>query len=95
MHIDQEALRRIAHLARLEIKESEEAALLSSLTEVLTWMEQLNELDTTGVEPLTHMTEAIGGLRDDLAKATLTHEQALVNAPKRDADYFRVPKVLE
>jgi len=95
MKIDQEALRRIAHLARLEIKESEEEALLSSLTEVLTWMEQLNELDTTGVEPLTHLTEAVGGLRDDVAKETLTHEQALVNAPKRDADYFRVPKVLE
>ncbi|MBC7891131.1 MAG: Asp-tRNA(Asn)/Glu-tRNA(Gln) amidotransferase subunit GatC [Sphingobacteriaceae bacterium] len=95
MKIDQEALRRIAHLARLEIKESEEAALLSSLTEVLTWMEQLNELDTTGVEPLTHLSEAIGGLRDDVAKETLTHEQALVNAPKRDDDYFRVPKVLE
>lgn len=95
MKIDQEALRRIAHLARLEIKESEEETLLSSLIEVLTWMEQLNELDTTGVEPLTHLSEAIGGLRDDVAKETLTHKQALVNAPKRDEDYFQVPKVLE
>ncbi len=95
MHIDKETLRRMAHLARLEVKETEEDALLASLTDVLTWMEQLNELDTTHVEPLIHLTDVIGGLRDDVAVETLTHEQALVNAPKRDADYFRVPKVLE
>lgn len=95
MKVDKQTLRRIAHLARLEVKPDEEDALVASLTEVLTWMEQLNELDTTGVEPLTHMTEVVGGLRDDVAVETLSHEQALVNAPKRDTDYFRVPKVLE
>lgn len=95
MKVDKETLRRIAHLARLEVKPEEEDALVASLTDVLTWMEQLNELDTTNVEPLTHMTEVVGGLRDDVVVETLTHEQALVNAPKRDNDYFRVPKVLE
>ena len=95
MNVDKETLRRIAHLARLEVQPEEEDALVASLTEVLTWMEQLNELDTTGVEPLTHLTEVVGGLREDVAVETLTHEQALVNAPKRDDDYFRVPKVLE
>ena len=95
MNVDKETLRRIAHLARLEVKPDDEDALVARLTEVLTWMEQLNELDTANVEPLTHLTDVVGGLRDDVAVETLTHEQALVNAPKRDADYFRVPKVLE
>lgn len=95
MHVDKETLRRMAHLARLEVKETDEDALLASLTDVLTWMEQLNELDTSQVEPLIHLTDVVGGLRNDVAVETLSHEQALVNAPKRDADYFRVPKVLE
>lgn len=95
MNVDKETLRRIAHLARLEVKPDEEDALVASLTEVLTWMEQLNELDTATVEPLIHLTDVVGGLRDDVAVETISHEQALVNAPKRDEDYFRVPKVLE
>jgi aspartyl-tRNA(Asn)/glutamyl-tRNA(Gln) amidotransferase subunit C len=95
MQIDQETLHRIAHLARLELNPTEEASLLSSLTEALTWMEQLNELDTSNVAPLTHLTEAVNALREDRAQETLSHAQALVNAPKADEAYFRVPKVLE
>jgi aspartyl-tRNA(Asn)/glutamyl-tRNA(Gln) amidotransferase subunit C len=95
MKVDEETLRRMAHLARIELNPQEEGPLLASLTEVLTWMEQLNELDTTNVAPLTHLTDVVEGLRDDVAVETLTHEQALSNAPKRDEDYFRVPKVLE
>lgn len=95
MKIDRDMLRRVAHLARLEVKETEEEALLASLTEVLTWMEQLNEIDTTGVEPLTHLSETVNALREDMARQTITHEQALTSAPHHDADYFRVPKVLE
>ncbi|MCY7351206.1 MAG: Asp-tRNA(Asn)/Glu-tRNA(Gln) amidotransferase subunit GatC [Cytophagaceae bacterium] len=95
MNIDRGMLRRVAHLARLEVKESEEEALIASLTEVLTWMEQLDEIDTSDVEPLTHMGEAVDALREDVVRETITHEQALANAPQHDENYFRVPKVME
>lgn len=95
MKVDQETLHKIAHLARLEVKPDEEADLLSSLNGVLTWMEQLNEVDTTGVEPLTHISDETNILRDDVAGNHLSREQALANAPQHDEQFFEVPKVLE
>ncbi|SOD96633.1 Asp-tRNA(Asn)/Glu-tRNA(Gln) amidotransferase subunit GatC [Spirosoma fluviale] len=95
MKVDHETLHKIAHLARLEVKPDEEAALLNSLNGVLTWMEQLNEVDTTGVEPLTHMSDEVNVLREDVAGNHLSREKALSNAPQHDDHFFEVPKVLE
>jgi len=95
MKIDPEALQKIAHLARLEVKPEEEAALLASMESVLTWMEQLDELDTEGVEPLTHMTDEVNNWREDVAKNALSREDGLSNAPSHDEAYIRVPKVIE
>ena len=95
MKVDQEALQKIAHLARLEVRPEEETELLSSLNGVLNWMEQLNEVDTTGVEPLTHMSTETNVLREDVAGNHLPREQALANAPQHDNQFFEVPKVLE
>ncbi|PQA56078.1 Asp-tRNA(Asn)/Glu-tRNA(Gln) amidotransferase subunit GatC [Siphonobacter curvatus] len=95
MQVEKQTLHKMAQLARLTIRPEEEAELTHTLSSVLTWMEQLNELDTTQVEPLTHMSLEVNALRPDKARQTLTHEQGLVNAPKRDENYFRVPKVLE
>jgi len=95
MKIDPEALQKIAHLARLEVKPAEEAALLASMESVLTWMEQLDELDTEGVEPLTHMTDEVNNWREDAAKNALSREDGLSNAPSHDEAYIRVPKVIE
>jgi aspartyl-tRNA(Asn)/glutamyl-tRNA(Gln) amidotransferase subunit C len=94
MKIDHETLHKIAHLARLEIKPEEEPEMLKKLEGVLNWMEQLNEIDTENVEPLTHMTQEINVLRDDVAIATISREQGLANAPKHDGKYFRVSKVM-
>lgn len=94
MKVNQETLRKIAHLARLEVRPEEETDLLQSLNGVLTWMEQLNEVDTTGVEPLTHITDETNVLRDDVIGHHLTREQAFANAPQHDEQYFEVPKVL-
>jgi len=69
--------------------------MLSDLNKILNWMEQLNELNTDNVEPLIHMSEEVNVMREDLAENTVTHEEALRNAPKKDSDYFRVPKVME
>ncbi|GAB3037171.1 Asp-tRNA(Asn)/Glu-tRNA(Gln) amidotransferase subunit GatC [Spirosoma pulveris] len=95
MKVDHETLHKIAHLARLEVKPDEEAALLNSLNGVLTWMEQLNEVNTTGVEPLTHMSAEVNVLREDLAGNHLSREKALSNAPQHNEQFFEVPKVLE
>lgn len=95
MKVDQETLHKIAHLSRLEVKPDEEATLLTSLNGVLTWMEQLNEVDTTGVEPLTHMSVETNVLREDAVANHLSREQALANAPQHDDQFFEVPKVLE
>ena len=95
MNADHETLRKIAHLARLELKEGAEQEMLDSLNKILTWVEKLNEVDTAGVEPLTHLTDEVNVLREDQAQEPLPHERGLLNAPRKDDDYFRVPKVLE
>lgn len=95
MKVDQETLQKIAHLARLEIRPDEEVELLDSLNGVLTWMEQLNEVDTTGIEPLTHISPETNVLRDDVVGNHIPREQALANAPQHDGQFFEVPKVLQ
>jgi aspartyl-tRNA(Asn)/glutamyl-tRNA(Gln) amidotransferase subunit C len=95
MKIDRELLDRIAHLSRLEFDEKDADKVIEDMTEIVEWVEKLKEVDTDGVEPLTTMSYEINALRDDEVKQHLSHERALINAPKKDADYFRVPKVLE
>ncbi len=95
MKIDKELLNKIAHLARLEFDESSADAMMKDMSEILTWVEKLNELDTADVAPLTTMSHEVNVTREDNVGEHLSHERALRNAPKKDADYFRVPKVLE
>jgi aspartyl-tRNA(Asn)/glutamyl-tRNA(Gln) amidotransferase subunit C len=95
MKTDINTIRSLAHLARLEFNETKEQEMLADLNKILNWMEQLNELNTDEVEPLIHMSEEVNVMREDVAQNTVTHEEALRNAPKKDSDYFRVPKVLE
>ncbi len=95
MKIDRQTVRKIAHLARLDFDESGEAQMIRDMTEILDWIEKLNEVDTTGVAPLTHMSEEVNSFREDIAGEPLDHERGLKPAPRRDEDYFRVPKVLE
>lgn len=95
MSTDIQTIKKLAHLARLEFNEEKEQEMLQDLNKILNWMDQLRELDTAHVEPLIHMSEEVNVLREDVAKNTVTHEEALLNAPKKDSDYFRVPKVLE
>ena len=96
MKVDTKTLHKMAHLARLEVRADEETGLLISLNGVLDWMEQLNEVDTTGVAPLMHMSDELANvLRPDEVANQLLRAQALVNAPDHDAQFVRVPKVLE
>jgi aspartyl-tRNA(Asn)/glutamyl-tRNA(Gln) amidotransferase subunit C len=93
MKIDKKTLEKISHLARLEMDPGKEKEMLESLSEILTWVEKLNELDTENVDPLTNMTMEINTLREDIVKGHLDREKGLLNAPKKDKKYFRVPKV--
>jgi aspartyl-tRNA(Asn)/glutamyl-tRNA(Gln) amidotransferase subunit C len=95
MKLDLETLQKIAHLSRLEINEKDTDQMLRDMSNMLTFVEKLNEVNTDGVAPLTTMSHEINSLRDDVAKVDLTHDEVLSNAPKKDEDYFRVPKVLE
>lgn len=95
MKVDKETLRKIAHLARLDFEEEAAEDMIKSMSETLDWVEKLNEVDTENVEPLLSMSREVNVLREDEVKPPLDHDAALKNAPKKDADYFRVPKVLE
>lgn len=95
MKIDKDSIKKIAHLARLEFDESSAEKMSQDMSQILDWVEQLNEIDTSEVEPLTTMSSEVNVMREDKVGAHLSHEEALKNAPKRDAEYFRVPKVLE
>jgi aspartyl-tRNA(Asn)/glutamyl-tRNA(Gln) amidotransferase subunit C len=95
MEVNKETVKKIAHLSRLQFTDQEENQLVGEMNNILSWMEKLNELDTTAVEPLIHMSAELNVVREDIVKDELHHKNALLNAPKKDSDYFRVPKVIE
>lgn len=95
MNIDKELIDKLAHLARLEFNDDQKIKIEHDLNRILNFMESLNELDTTSVEPLIYMTDEKNVFRKDEVNQEISHEEALKNAPKKDSDYFRVPKVIE
>lgn len=96
MKIDQTTLDRVAELARLDFSDAvAREAILKDMQRVFDFVEKLNEVDTTGVEPLIFMTEEQDVLRDDVATLEITKQEALRNAPVKDSDYFKVPRVVD
>lgn len=95
MKINRELLDKIAHLSRLEFDEKDAGKMMNDMSEIVEWVEKLKEVNTEGVEPLTTMSHEVNAVREDEISGHLSHERALLHAPKKDADYFRVPKVLE
>ncbi|MCB0770416.1 MAG: Asp-tRNA(Asn)/Glu-tRNA(Gln) amidotransferase subunit GatC [Flavobacteriales bacterium] len=96
MKIDESTLDRIAELARLDVSDpATRASLLGDMQRVFDFVEKLNEVDTKGVEPLIFMTEEMDVLREDVASIEITKQEALKNAPVKDSDYFKVPRVVD
>lgn len=95
MNINRDLLDKIAHLARLEFDEKDAEKMMQELTTIVTWMEKLHEVNTEGVEPLTTMSHEVNAMREDQTSPHLPLDKVLKNAPKKDADFFRVPKVME
>ena len=95
MKIDQASLQKIAHLARLNFDAQGAEKMSKDLSQVLDWVDQLQEVDTEGVAPLTNMSSEVNVLRTDEIGAQLTQEEALKNSPQQENGFFTVPKVLE
>ena len=95
MSLDAATVRRIAMLARIRVEETEVARLQSELNGILGWIEQLNEVDVEGVEPLTGAAHMALKMRADVVTDGGYPEQILANAPERIGDFFAVPKVVE
>ena len=95
MKISEEIVDHIAHLARLEFEGDKKQAILKDMENIISFMDKLSEVDTDNVEPLIFMNDEYNKLREDVSKVTVTQDEALKNAPKKDSDYFRIPKVLD
>jgi aspartyl-tRNA(Asn)/glutamyl-tRNA(Gln) amidotransferase subunit C len=96
MKIDNATLDRIAELARLDVSDpATRQQLLGGMQRVIDFVEKLNTIDTKGVEPLIHLSEEADVLREDVALPGLSKQAALMNAPVKDSDYFKVPKVVD
>lgn len=93
--IDIKTVDEVAHLARLEFNEASKAEILNDMNRMLAFVDKLSQLDTENVTPLIYMTDEKNILRDDIPEITLTQKDALKNAPKKDSDYFKAPKVID
>lgn len=92
--LTEQQVRHVAKLARLNISDKEVAAFTLQLDAILDYVAQLDELDTSGVEPLAHCLAVHNVLREDVIRPSLSNDDALVNAPHRDGEFFAIPKVL-
>ena len=93
--ISQDDVRYVARLARLNVSGEEIETLTSQLNRILIYMEKLNELDTSNVEPMSHVIDACNAFRDDIADASLPQDVTLKNAPERERGFFKVPRIIE
>jgi len=93
--IDIKTVDEIAHLSRLEFNDEAKAEIINDLNRIIGFVDKLNELNTDNVEPLIYMTDEKNILREDIPEITITQKEALKNAPRKDSDYFKVPKVID
>ncbi len=95
MKISKQEVEHVAKLARLELSEQEKEKLTDQLSNILTYVEKLNELDTKGVEPTSHVLDIKNVMREDIGAPSLPQERALANAPDKAAGHYKVPKIIE
>lgn len=95
MEINEAIIDKLAKLSKLEFTSDEKKELQVDLQNMLQFVNKLNELDTSGVEPLLHITSNTNVLREDIVKQDFTKEEALKNAAVEDESFFKVPKVIK
>ena len=93
--ISLEQVRHVARLARLELEPAEEQSLQANLSEILTYIDQLNQLDTAMIPPTAQVGEAGTPMRDDVVTNRPAPDEMLANAPAREGHFFKVPKIIE
>lgn len=95
MHVDEATVRRIARLARIKITDAEAKDLEGELSAILDWVEQLDEVDTENVEPMTRVVPIQLKQREDVVNDGEKADEIVANAPMSEDDFFVVPKVVE
>ena len=95
MQVDEKTVRRIARLARIQVTDAEAKALEGELSGILDWVKQLDEVDVTGVEPMTRVTPMTLKMREDKVTDGEIADDIVANAPTREDHFFVVPKVVE
>ena len=95
MKITREEIEHVARLARLELSEQEKEMFTGQMDAILAYVDKLNELETGGIVPTSHAVPMENAFRDDVVAESFGADRALLNAPDRSDDFFRVPKVIE
>jgi len=95
MKVDDKLVDHLAHLSRLEFDDVSKEKMKSDFDKMLDFVAKLDQVDTKGVEPLVYMSKEVNVLRVDAVKGEVSQESALQNAPGKDTDYIRVPKVIK
>lgn len=94
MEVTDALVEKLANLARLEFNPVEKEEIKNDLQKMIGFIDKLNELDTTGIEPLLHISDNVNALREDLPEGMISPAEALKNAPFHDDQFFKVPKVI-
>lgn len=95
MDISKDTVKYVAHLARIELGDNELNTFASQLNDIIHYIDQLKALDVTGIAPTTHVLPLKDVKRKDELKPSLAAEEALKNAPLKEENYFKVPKIIE
>ena len=95
MKINKEVITKLSGLSRLKFNQEETELISKDLSKMVNFINQLNELETDGIEPLIHMNEEVNNWREDKLGDVLDQEKALANSPVKDSAYFKLPKVLD
>ena len=95
MEVNDELVNNLANLSRLRFNDDEKEKIKKDLQRMIEFVDKLQELDTTGVEPLLHMSQSVNMLRDDIVQGSTSREEALKNTPLTDGVFIKVPKVIE
>jgi len=93
--INKEVIAKLSSLSKLKFNKEETELISEDLSKMVNFINQLNELETDGIEPLIHMNEEINNWREDKVGEVLSQEKALTNSPVQDSTYFKIPKVLD
>jgi aspartyl-tRNA(Asn)/glutamyl-tRNA(Gln) amidotransferase subunit C len=95
MKVTRETIEHVANLARLNLAEHEKEKLTTEMADIISWVDKLNELDTTGVEPKAHVIPIHNVFREDVIGQSYDRDKILANAPAKEEGCFKVPRVVE